>query len=122
MSAVLLAAVVWSAHYGYYRFPALEDRPWAQYVGTHLALAVALLLLVPQASRSRRAALASLGVGACYLGAIESAQCVACGLLQWGQPVEQDLCLQAWGVTPYAICAALLGATMAVRWWRARHG
>ena len=131
MSALALAVAVWGAHYGYYRFPDINDRPWAQYVGTHAALALALLLLAPAAARVRaskrvsaRAAawLATIGLGSCYLGAIESAQCVACGLHEWGRPVELDLCLQAFGATPYAIAAAALLATMLVRWWRARHG
>lgn len=122
MSAALLALAAWAAHHAYYRYPDVVDRAWSQYIGTHGALVVLSLLLVPMAARLKRPALAAVGIGSCYLIALESAQCVGCGLLQWGAVVERDLCAQSFGTTPYAAAASALAATMGVIWWRRRRG
>lgn len=122
MSALLLAAGVWGAHYAYYRWPDLTDRAWAQYIGVHLLVVIQSLLLAPMAKRLKRRLLATLALAACYLGAIESAQCVTCGVLEWGHNVNGDLCIQAFGAWPYAMAAAALGATLFTVRWRARHG
>lgn len=122
MSAIALALAAWGSHYAYYLREDLVWRAWVQYIGTHAALTLTSLLLVPMAARLKRGALAAIGVGSCYLMAIESAQCVACGAMEFGSIVTRDLCVQAFGTTPYAAAAALFAATMLARWWRARHG
>lgn len=120
MFALILAGCVWAAHFAYYLWPDLTDRAWAQYVGTHAALAVTALALVPRAAAVR---LAPIAVGACYLIAIESAQCAVCGRLQWGNIITRDLCVQAFGAEPYALAAALMLATLlAVHLRRPGHG
>lgn len=125
----MMVACAWAAHFAYYLWPDPTDRAWAQYIGTHGALAVTALLAVPAVvlrcqalPPPLRRLLLPAGIGACYLTAIESGQCAACGRLEWGNSITRDLCLQAFGAWPYAAAAAALLATLLVVQWRARHG
>lgn len=123
MSAILLLVGVWWAHYAYYHWPSSGDQQWAHYIGSHALLVLALVLLVPQAARSRWAVAAVIGPIACWWGAIESAQAAVCGYMQWGTLPAADLCVSALGVWPYALAAALSIATLVVAHvWRRRHG
>lgn len=117
MSAVLLLVGVWCAHYAYYRWPDASGQQWASYVGTHALVVVALLLLLPQARRSR---LSIVVVGACWWGVIESAQAAVCGVIRWGSIPQADLCTDAIGRWPYALIAACSVASLIVM--RGRHG
>lgn len=122
MSSILLLAAVLAAHHGYGHWPTLKEQQWHFYVASQAGWALSLLLLLPQAERSRFKA---AGVFACWLGAVECLQAAGCGALQWGQVVTRELCVQAFGPEFfYALASASLAAALALaadQWWRARH-
>lgn len=120
MRALVLLAAVAGAHSAYYLAPTMDDRPWWAYVGTHALIVVALLALLPTASRWP---MQPLGPVACWWGAVESAQCVGCAWLTWGTTSAEDLCVQRFGSTFYVVGASLaLAWLLASRWWRFRDG
>lgn len=121
MSGALVLAAVLATHYGYSQWPTLGEQQWHYYVATHATLALVLLLLLPQAQRSR---LAHVGVFACWLGAVESVQASGCAVIEWGQLVESELCVQAFGPEFfYALASTSLAAAamLAVQRWRGRR-
>lgn len=121
MSGILLLVAVLAAHHGYAHL-APKDQQWHFYVASNAGWALTLLLLLPQAQRSRFKA---AGVFACWLGAVECLQAAGCGAVQWGQLVTSELCVQAFGPEFfYALASASLAgalALMADRWRKVRH-
>ncbi len=117
--------MVLQLHYGYTRLPTREDQQWHMYVWAHALLTYLCLLSVPRLSRARWRWPGYAGIFGAWLGAIESAQAAVCGALQWGRPVEDELCLQQWGAEFYLVVAAVTSAVaLSLAWemWRRRHG
>lgn len=125
MSGPLVLALVLATHYGYLRWADRADQQWHFYVASMALLTVVLLLLLPMAERLKSRWNRYAGLFGCWLGAIESSQAAACGALEWRQPVEDELCSQAFGPEFFlalsAVCLAV-AAMLAWQLWRARHG
>jgi hypothetical protein len=116
-SPLLLAAAVAGGHYVYYAWPPGWERSWAQWVGLNVLVIVLALLLLPsaRAHAAKHAKAGQLALVACWLAVIESGQAAACSLVGWGSVPKSDLCVEAAGVWPYVLAAAICGALLFAR-------
>lgn len=124
MSAAALMAAVLLTHQLYRRWPDTAHQQWVFYVCVH-ALAIVAFARLQAVERARPVRWQSaVGAGACWVAIFESAQCVFCGLLHFGQAATCDLCIEALSQDGYtALSAGAVSALLvALAWRRARHG
>lgn len=119
--AAALAGGAVLTHQLYRRWPAIELQQWVFYVcGGAFACLTAALLLQHAPAEPRAAMVWRFG---CWVALLEAAQVFGCGLLEFGNAVRCDLCLQAIGRDGYtALASAALAAVLTSVWGRRRHG
>lgn len=128
MSSALRDAVAITAgsvltHQLYRRWPTIELQQWVFYVCMPALCGLFAWLLLQRAPTERGAR--QLWQFGCWVALIEAAQVVVCGLMEFGNAVQCDLCVQALGQDGYtALVSAAMAAAMTWgrSWWRARNG
>lgn len=117
--ALALCGAVVVTHQLYRRWPDIALQQWVFYVCSN-ALAVLTFALLLQRAPSGAAGM--LWSFACWLGIIEAGQCAGCGVLEFGNAAETDLCIQALGQDGYTAIACGVIAAVLTYAWRRRHG
>lgn len=107
-------------HQLYRRWPVVELQQWVFYVCGGVFGCICAWLLLQRAPAE--AAAAMVWRFGCWVALIEAAQVAGCGLLEFGNAVRCDLCIQALGNDGYAALASAALATALTWAWERRHG
>lgn len=120
--AVALASGALLTHQLYRRWPDVVVQQWVFYVCTagFAVLQASLLLQQPPVKHGPRAV--ALWRFGCWLAIVESAQVLMCGLAEFGNAAECDLCIQALGQDGYTALVSGALALLLTWAWEKRRG
>lgn len=122
-AAVAITAGSVLTHQVYRRWPDIELQQWVFYLCMPSLCGLFAWLLLQRAPDAGPAGM--LWSFGCWVALVESAQVVGCGLLEFGNGAQTDLCIQALGQDGYtALACAVVAAVITAAWqqWRHRHG